>query len=333
MSRNTYCTLFDKFYLPNFLALFDSLINTNAEGEFFAFCMDDFSYNYLLNYKNISGLKLTPISKKELLYYFPELNVAISNRSKIEFYFTCSSYICKYVIENRKESDFITYLDADLWFFQSPQIIIDEIGNNSIGIIPHNFYGNGLKYLKYGKYNVGLVSFRNNIIGLSCIKDWTQKCLEWCHDYFDEENNRFGDQKYLDNWEFQFDGVHIFKNVGFNLAPWNIGQYKLTKNKSGEILVNNALLVFFHFASFKRISNNIYTTSISQFMYRPNSFIKKELYLKYLIEVKKFARLIEEEDVMIKNRGMVKIDFSIDILRKTVVKLRRWYFNDYIVHK
>jgi hypothetical protein len=330
-----YCTLFDVNYLPNFLALYDSLVRNSTSLKIYAFCMDDESFQYLSEFQTDGNNEIISISLDQLQNEFPELERIKKERSVVEFYFTCSSFICSYVFNRVPVCDYINYLDADLLFFDSPEIIFSEIGDASIAIIPHKFYGWGKKYLKYGVYNVGWVTFKNDSDGRACLDSWRSDCAEWCYDYYDEKYERFGDQKYLDKWEASFSGVRVIQQKGANLAPWNAGQYKVSKNKQGKILVDVQPLVFYHFASFKKVDETRYTTNLSRYMARPGRVLKNDVYKTYLDRVSGYSKLINETsnekrtEVLKKNRVAVETN-----LKKKATQLfsslTRWFYNDYI---
>ena len=329
-----FCTLFDKNYLLNFFALNESLEKTLGEFKIYAFCMDDLSYSILKN--NINHASIEPVSLEKLSLCFPELVEIKKSRSIVEFYFTCSPFICAYLLKQEPNASHVTYLDADLYFFSSPEIIFEEMGTSSVGVIDHKFYGWGKRYVKYGKFNVGWVTFKNNIEGLNCLKSWLADCTSWCFDFYDDVNKRFGDQKYLDKWVYEFEQVKVITNIGANVAPWNIGQYKVTKGKKDEIFINNTPMIFYHYASFKKISEGLYTTSISKYLASPNKVIKEDIYMFYINCLSKYKLLVEnstldfEENFVKKNRLQVhKNDFSKKI-QEFSTRARRCLFNDYI---
>lgn len=328
-----YCTLFDINYLPNFLALYESLISTSEEIKIHAFCMDEQSADYLSKYPGVKKETIICVSLNQLIAHFPELRKIKKERSLVEFYFTCSSFICSFVLE-KFNCNYIAYLDADLFFFDSPEKIFEELGDASVGIVEHRFHGWGKRYEKYGKYNVGLIIFKNDDKGRMCLKSWKDNCAEWCFDYYDERNERFADQKYLDKWEKNFQGVKVIHQKGANVAPWNSGLYNFNIKKD-KIFVDEFPLIFYHFASFKKINSNTYTTNLSLYLSRPSNILKQSVYKFYLNKVEACALKIntlsnKKNDVMKKNRVIInQTNFKKNISKK-FAELARWYFNDYI---
>ena len=75
--------------------------------------------------------------------------------------------------------------------------------------------------------------FKNTEGGLKVLNWWRDCCLEWC--YNRHEDGKFGDQKYLDDWTTRFKNIHVLRNLGGGLAPWNVQQYDF-KTIDGEII-------------------------------------------------------------------------------------------------
>ncbi len=270
-----FCTLFNKNYIYQAHCLFLSLQKHQKEFKLFCFCADDESMEY---FKNINSPSLEVLGFQQLEDSLPLLQTARQNRSMIEYFFTCTPAICLYVMKHYPGVDEIVYLDADLFFFDSPEIVFDEIGNSSVSIIPHRFnFFNKLKGL-YGHYNVGWVSFKKTEEGLACLNKWHTDCLDWCYDKLSLK--RYADQKYLNYWPKLYKNISIIKNIGANAGPWNIGNYTVSK-KNGKVFLNKTSLVFFHFASLKHIDDSYYTTC-SLYYHKLNKTIKDEIYLVYL---------------------------------------------------
>ena len=270
-----FCTLFDKNYLTRGLALYDSLLKFCPDFKIWMLCMDSESYEMLkkLNLDKIIPLKLEEIEDEELL--------SVKNtRTPIEYCWMMSSSLPLYILE-KIGVDMITYLDADLYFFQPLTAIYDEFANNSIMIIPHWFPEKNKSQEKIGGiYNVGMLIFRNDKNGLECIKWWKEKCIEWCYARY--ENGKLGDQMYLDVCPEKFKGVCILQNRGANVASWNIEGYSFFK-KQGELwlkVINSGKefpLIFYHYHGLKFFLN--FFKKIKPY---PITVLQKEIYKKYI---------------------------------------------------
>jgi len=282
-----FCTLFDKKYILNGLALYNSLLSHVENFNLFVLCLDDETFNllYNFNFKNIVLFSLSEIEDSDLL-------LAKNNRTKSEYYWTLASFFTNYVLKNNPDINHIAYLDSDLYFFSSPQLIYEELGDKSILIIKHNYVPR-LNYLnRKGIYNVGMVIFKNDEVGRKCLEDWKDQCLFWCYDR--DEEKRFGDQKYLDYWLEQYKKVHVLKNKGGGVAPWNVEKYELIK-KNNQIFVDEDELIFYHFHTFKIIGNNKFIFHSS--FYSLNDKIINLIYNPYVEEIKKSVNAIKSIDL------------------------------------
>ena len=281
--------------------------------------MDELTYSFLYNLrpKNISLYSIQDVEE-----HIKGLKLAKKNRNKVEYFFTCSPAICKYVILKNENIKSITYLDADLYFLSSPQIVFDEIGEHSIAIIEHRFHWLTKRQIKYGKYNVGWITFKNDFEGIKCLDKWVADCLAWC--YQKVEKKRFGDQKYLDEWPALFKNLIVVKNIGANVAIWNIKNYKLSVIKD-KIFIDNVPLVFYDFANIHQIDNYRFNTNLSRVLMPLKGILKEKIYLPYL---KNLHKNLNE------TYFTHKTDQHISGIKKQLIqfsrKLRTLIFNDII---
>jgi hypothetical protein len=248
-----------------------------------------------------------------------------STRSLVEYYFTCTPAICNYVFDFFQDIDLLTYLDADLFFFSSPEIIFEEIGDKSIAIVEHRFSRFGRKFIKLGVYNVAWISFRRDEQGLDCLSEYRKQCLDWCYDYLD--GDKYADQKYLDKWPEKYSNLKVIQNKGVNLACWNIGNYRIEK-KDNVIYAGNDALVFYHFAGFKQLNPGFYTTSISSYFVRLNKITKLDIYTVYIT---KLMLNSVSQDITKKTINPKNLKFSLRKSIKSMIRFTRiMFFNDFV---
>lgn len=280
-----FCTYFDSHYLPKGLALYRSLAHHCDSFKLWILCFDDPTYEVLSRMK-LPGVHLIPL--KEFEQSNNELLKVKAGRSLVEYYWTCTPFLLLHILRHQRETDVITYLDADLFFFGDPRPIYEELGNHSILIIKHRF-GPDLMHLTegFGIYNVGLLSFRNNTPGLRCLRWWRDRCLEWCFNRV--EDDRFADQKYLDDWPTRFLDVVVLQHEGAGLAPWNVYQYRVHR-VNGSVMVNSKPLVFYHFHGFHMINKWIYEPLEWCYHYAISREVKKLIYAPYVREVQQIAQ-------------------------------------------
>ena len=284
--------------------------------------MDKDCYNSLreMNFSNVILIDSNKIEK-----FYPILKKAKNNRSEVEYFFTFSPVICKYIFENFENIKRLTYLDSDLYFFRSPNIIFQEIGNSSIAIIEHRFSWSTKSNIKFGKYNVGWITFSKDVQGIECLDSWFNDCINWC--YQKVEANRYADQKYLDNWPHQYTNLKIIKNKGANLAPWNLSNYNLEK-KNKKIYVDQDELVFYHFANINHLGGGKFKTNLSRVFVRTKGIVKDSIYIPYLENLHQNLNII---DNIIESKKNLKHNFFfINILATLSRKIRDMLFYDII---
>ncbi len=286
--KEIFCTYFDSNYLTRALALYNSLLLHVESFHLWALCLDEKAYSIIsrLSLPGLSAVSLDELEQGDL-----DLLKAKSNRSVIEYYFTITPSLLLFVLRKAPEYHRVTYLDADLYFFSDPAPIFEEFGDSSVLIIAHRF-AERLKHLeKYGKYNVGFLTFQRSDSGLNCLRWWRTQCLEWCYDRV--EDGRFADQKYLDSWPIRFEGVKELKNLGAGLAPWNFGNYNYS-HRNGKFYVNTDELIFYHFHRFKRLWPFLLDPSLAAYDSDSNKirFMKRSVYMPYMREFNSVNHLL-----------------------------------------
>jgi hypothetical protein len=247
MATRVYCTYFDHNYLSRGLALHHSLQRYAPGSRLWVLCLSEACYRTLLT---LDLPNLIPRRLAEFEAADPEVAATRPHRSTIEYYFTCSPAWMLFVLEREADAEWVTYLDGDLFFYQSPEAIYGELENASVAIIPHRYTSRLQKLQKFGIYNVGWVGARNDADGIAVVKWWRSKCIDWCYDYVDGE--RFADQGYLNSFPRQFPRVKVIENIGANLAPWNIGNYRIDFRDNRVLIDATHPLIFFHFQGLRK---------------------------------------------------------------------------------
>jgi hypothetical protein len=273
-----FCTCFDINYLPRAYALYNSLLKCCGSFHLYMLCFDPESAEQITSLKleHATAIPLTTFEQGD-----ERLTATKSNRTRLEYYYTCGPSLPLYVLKTFSEVNLITYLDADLFFFSDPTPLINEIDGYSIGITFQNFP----EYRPApatGKYTVAWLSFRRDKNGISCLKWWREKCIEWCYERF--ENGKYADQLYLDEWPQLFQGVKVLENKGANVAPWNLTDYEIYEENDC-LMVSGYPLIFFHFHGFKKITRTLYNTNLGLTFRPPSKLLKKKVFKPYIDEL------------------------------------------------
>lgn len=286
-ARTVYATYFDVGYLPRALTLLDSLRKHGDHSDVWMLCLDDQTHSYLAQAQK-PGVHLMRLSELETAH--PELLTVKDVRSRAEYIFTLGpTFLLDVFRQQLRPNDLLVYLDADLYFFDNPARVGNDLAGSSVGIIEHR-YSDRLneKLAKYGRFNVGWVGFKNDSAGEQVLSWWAVECLNWCFDR--PEPGRYADQGYLDSFP-DFDGVHILADPGFNLAPWNTQRHSIKSDETGKVSVDGHPLTFFHFHGVKETSHWFIT---SQLVYASpaNRALRDGIYKPYLKQLQMNQNLV-----------------------------------------
>ena len=279
-----YCTLFDRNYLYKGLTLYFSLKEHAGDFKLYILCMDDITLELLtrMSLPQVELISLAEFENEALLK-------AKKERTVTEYSWTCTSSLCYYMLQQKKV-DHIIYLDADLFFFNDPQTMFEEIDGASIAIIEHR---SPIK--KYddivGKYNVGLIYFKNDDDGYDCCQWWAERVLEWC--FYRYEDGKYGDQLYLNDWPTRFKNVRVIKHDGVGIAPWNLKVDYHVSQKDGKLFVNDLPLIFYHFHAFYLLRGNDFGRAVGYFIPKQKG---KLIYPPYIEQIKKSIEFVSKYD-------------------------------------
>jgi hypothetical protein len=240
-----FCTLFNKAYLPQGGALYRSLERTMGDDFLlYVLCMDEFSAAALTRLR-LPRLQIIRLAEFE----DDALRNARANRTFGEYCWTCTTPLMLHVLARQPEGAVIAYVDADIRFFSSPRVILEELGDRNIFIHEHDFAAEHAHFLTIaGRFNVGVVAIRNVPEGKECLERWKSQCLADCR--MDPAVGRCGDQNYLDDWPERYPGLVVSQNPGIGLGPWNIGKHHLTRRED-QLLVDDRPVVFYHYHSLR----------------------------------------------------------------------------------
>jgi hypothetical protein len=244
--------------------MYHSLEETGENFKLYAVCFDDMAYQILVKL-NLGKLIPIPLASFES----PQLLAIKSERTVAEYCWTCTSHVIHYVLDTYRLPE-VTYLDADLCFYAKPSILLDEFNQSGASalITEHRYTPCYDQSGTSGIYCVQFMTFKADTRGMKILQWWQERCLEWCYARF--EDGKFGDQKYLDDWPRQFEGVHVLKSLGGGVAPWNVQQYSLSK-RLDQLYIDESPLVFYHFHAYKYYKNRIHSFSSGYFI--PNKII------------------------------------------------------------
>lgn len=316
-----FCTLFDSYYLDKAIALYRSLERQTEDFTLYIFAFDEKSFDVLstMDLKHAVILRNTVFENDQMLKLKEE-------RSKAEYCWTCTPVVIEYVLDHFNV-DSCTYIDADLYFFSDPKLLIDEIeeSGGDIGIMPHRFpdTSRGRHFLKRsGKYCVEFNYFNQTENSRKALTWWKERCLEWCYHIY--EADRMGDQKYIEKFPVLFKNVHEFQYLGGGVAPWNLNQYVYYRNVGRELYLKNKKdkkefkVIFYHFQNLRYLSNDLINISSETH----SKATKDALYRPYLKEIKQIRQELLEYGVNFGNANIHASNKLIAFMQGTVLRFK-----------
>lgn len=262
-----FTTLSDRNYLDKGIALYESISKFLMHYELFYLCLDEATFNKLAE---IDDPRLIPLLITDEFKDNKDFGILVENNRSVpiglpdeyyvknelfpgysDFHFALGSFFTHHIME-KESPDGILYVDSDVLFYCSPELIFDAVVGKSIGIIKHRHNEIGCTA---GGYNVGIVYFRNDPIGSNCLFWWHTVVMNKKNPWF-ETHGGCGDQKYLELFEVLFGNVKILdEDIGHG-APWNFSLYEYFDDKT-IISWNGAIqpLVFVHFSHFNYVGD------------------------------------------------------------------------------
>ena len=277
-----YVTHCDKNYASRAMALIDSMRRHGCADLIYAICHDQDALEQL---NGMEDGRLMPIHLNELEDAYPELLLAKSNRSHLEYLFCLTPFLLLFA-HTKTPNELLIYLDSDLYFFDHPSKAIPiSTEPYDVAIVSHNF-PTKLQHLEvYGKYNVGWLAFAQTDNSLKLLRWWADKCA--ASTSIEKDGSIFADQKYLDSFDSMEASVYSISSLPRNGAPWNCFDVESGINR--ELTVSDAPLIFFHFSGLKR-KRLITVLGYSGYGITPRKRLKQHVFRPYLESLGKFEK-------------------------------------------
>jgi hypothetical protein len=297
-----YASLFDRHFLSRGVALHRSLERHSNPCQHWILCLDDETF-HVLSLLGLPQARLIRLSELESAN--PTLLQAKVTRTSLEYYWTCGPAFLLFLLEQSPSPSMVTYVDADIFFFNDPGPIFAEMGDGNVWLVEHRFAADRSQgYDWAGRFNVGVLVFRRSDAVLACLRRWHAQCLEWCFDR--HEPSRFGDQLYLNEWPDRYPGVIVSELPGVGVAYWNLDRYDF--DRGGAVpTVDRHPLLYFHFSKVVRLTDWLYLQrrlgSYGQHLTRR---VKRAVYAPYIGELQAARHAIRCLDERVDPAGTLR---------------------------
>lgn len=171
----------------------------------------------------------------------------------IEFSTSLKPFIALKLLETHQK---VIFLDPDTAVYSSLGPIEVDLDKQPVVLTPHYLKPqpdtegeSDLAMMRFGSFNLGFFAVRQGEQATYFLNWWHRRCVDFC--FMESQFGLSTDQKWVSIAPCFFDFLKISFNPGYNAAPWNTFERRLTSKQGDRYLVNgNFPLVFFHFSNF-----------------------------------------------------------------------------------
>lgn len=248
MNKISICTIVSLNYFSNALTLCDSIRKYH----------DNIDFNILVVDKDMEEI----CKSNESYTVYNVENIGIDNVEKlafkynvIEFNTAVKPFFMEYLYIN-KGYDSVMYIDPDMMLFNKIDELTNLLKDYSMILTPHiceDRYEEGtmseLDFLKCGIYNLGFFATKRDDNTFKMLKWWKERLYDQC--YMENNWGLAWDQKWMNFLPALFEGVFILKDVGYNMAHWNMHERYISKVNDEFVVNKKYKLVIFHFSQYR----------------------------------------------------------------------------------
>lgn len=268
-----FVTLFDRSYALRALALWRSL-DRHLDDFFLWIVAMDAYVETMVQTLGLSRVGVIPVSEIE----DAELLEKKRERSAGEYCWTLTPRVFEAVFSRSPLANAAVYVDADLWFRQSPQAVLGAFKESSADVLvtEHAYHPAFDQSATSGYFCVQFLGAKRGTSS-DIIGKWRDQCTDWCFAYTDE--GRFGDQGYLDDWPLRYGNrIQVPKRREWFQGPWNAMRFPYSES------------IAYHFHAFRYFGKDHFSVGAYPIP-KPH---RENLYEPYVDDLKWAQKLLEE---------------------------------------
>lgn len=248
---NLVFTICSNNYLAQAKTLMDSISELNPDLKIVIGLVDelldeiDYSFFHPAVIIPVKRLGITDFAGLCERYNIIELNTSV----KATFFkFLNKQFQCTKII----------YFDPDVQVFHSLKSLLNCLDKADILLTPHILSPiphDGLTpqeniFLNYGIYNLGFLALNMNSVNVLNFLDWWED-RTLTLGYIRVSEGLFVDQLWVNLVPLLFNKVHILRDYGYNMAPWNLHERAISQHSATNYRLNDGSeLAFYHFSSY-----------------------------------------------------------------------------------
>ncbi len=251
ISNATVCTIITANYLPYALALLESVRSFEPDVHFNIFISDTDaqSFSNSLNDRNVSFHFANDVCRSGI---GQQIRDKYQTTDHDAFRWSCKPIFINHLIRiNGYER--VLYFDCDIYIFDAFRFLFDVLKKHHVLLTPHwrtkepEIDSEEYRFLfNHGLYNAGFVGV--NTQGTEAMDWWARCCLHSCaRGSFEGE---YVDQSILNLMPVYFEGVHVLRHKGCNVAIWNRHECRRVMQQDGTVKIDDTYpVVFIHFSA------------------------------------------------------------------------------------
>jgi hypothetical protein len=248
------CTIIAKNYLAFARTLAQSFLDFHPDYQCYVLIVDDFEGYVSPQDECFEVVRLTELGIPNLPGFCFKYDVK-------ELCTAAKAYLLDYLIREKGVAKLL-YLDPDILVVGSLDGIYEKLDADDIVLTPHldaDYPEDGLlpddsHILRAGQFNLGFIGVNSSGNAQKFLNWWKPKLYQKC--VVDLLNGYFVDQKFIDFVPLFFERVLVEKDVGYNVAYWNLHSRRIGSEKN-RWRCNDGPLYFFHFSGYQPEGNAI----------------------------------------------------------------------------
>ncbi|HEX8547791.1 MAG TPA: glycosyl transferase [Cytophagaceae bacterium] len=165
------------------------------------------------------------------------------------------------------------YLDPDIQVFSPLTEVMYGLSKAMVTLTPHmlspvddQYSPNDKHILPTGMFNLGFVALASHSQLSSFLDWWADRCVKY--GFRRDSEGLFYDQIWINYVPCFFESYYIIRDVGYNVANWNLHERALTRAADGTWWVNAvSKLAFFHFSHYNINKPEVISSYNSRFTF------------------------------------------------------------------
>lgn len=240
------CTIVSPNYLPYARTLAQSYLRHHPGHLFFVLIVADIHDKDIFDDEPFSTLLMDDLP-------LPNIKCLAMKYDILELNTNVKPTLMKYLLASN-ELDTLIYLDPDIYVYSALAPVFEMLQSANIVLTPHltsplpddGRFPCERDLLYNGTYNLGFIAVKQSAETRRMLDWWEGRCLY--NGFSEGRSGLFVDQKWINLVPGIFDQVGICRDIGCNMAYWNLSERSLTQNERENLVNETVPLRFFHFS-------------------------------------------------------------------------------------